>query len=1140
MVVALALAAVFGSMSLANPAMAAVGQPADAELTERALIPQVTTLDVDIYLGEAFTFDLIPHLGGREDDVTEIAISPTAGTPAGVATFAEVDSRRDVGVVITPSATDLSGETFTTSRVTVTLGEGDNADEMVFFLQVTLNAITGAQLSGETQGTVTVPVAGTGETIGKPVFLKVDQLFVDGKGDDTGGLDGKITTYTPSSSAATSVVAGHVTVVANTAGDGFTFDIVPANTVATTDIYAYLDSLLPDNSDGSRPTGDGDTRGAEIDKLIDLDADDYEAVTTRTGYVVLYAPAGASENDFSTVTVTGTDGLTGEGNDDPQTSFLAIVGRAAGAPGEDDGMMTMRPSFIPSDDGPADVTSYEVKFDVTTLVNTRLKDLLIEFDGDYGIPSSIANTSVAITASNTKVPNATGTSFENENATVTFTPENVTVDGEKIFISLGDMDERDDRQDYDVDAGTVLTVLFRQSAGISNPTEAKGYNLVAIEFGDNKYEYIEDHETQDYMYLKTTVVRKISLSESDGGLGDTVTATGKGFKNGTTLTVFVDNPVLVKWDHDEDPATDPIDLTLRAFNSDAFKAELVDGGWPIPTNDLGVPRNVGTYRDQPSSDTTTDYVFAPNGRLSAGEDVLCVAASIGADDQGSCEFTVTHPTFEGGFNYVNAVDGRNGYAAKFDEFELKSSIQASPAQGSPGEVMLVQLVDFDRGDVVNKVEIGRLVFCDNDRSVPGSQTCAQAGVASAVDNEGNANFSMTIPNWARAGIQELKVTAGDKDASTNVTISGPVVSTTPSTVLANQRVSLVGSGFSPGSELNEMSIGGTVIHSSRINDSDPVRVDSGGNWSASVDLPLMAATTAAGERTIRITDTGNRRGVAIVTIPERGVTITPEAGRVGTIAVIRGTGFPSKNDEGSSFNIEIVYDAGNDKETTVSAVPDASGRFEVQLRIPTTASIPSTNTVRVEFEDDSNVAVVTTVAHEVPEGVITLSETSGGPGTVINISGEGFKSFVPISLVRLGALDVTPSPKPSTDGNGMMNFDVTIPGLDVGIQTIEVHVGRTTASTGFTVIASGVNPGDIKPTAEALEPLGDNLESIWHFNNDSKSWSFYDGEEGSDLNLMITGETYLVQIKATAEVILNGKTRNLTCVGGNCWNQIVW
>ena len=170
------------------------------------------------------------------------------------------------------------------------------------------------------------------------------------------------------------------------------------------------------------------------------------------------------------------------------------------------------------------------------------------------------------------------------------------------------------------------------------------------------------------------------------------------------------------------------------------------------------------------------------------------------------------------------------------------------------------------------------------------------------------------------------------------------------------------------------------------------------------------------------------------------------------------------------------------------------------------------------------------------------SETSGGPGSTITVSGEGFKSFVPISLVKIGTLDVTPSPKPSTDGNGMMMFDITIPGLDVGIQTIEVNVGRTTSSVGFTVTESGVNPGDIKPVVEAIEPLGDNLVSVWNFNNDTKVWAFYDPTlaEGNTLTHMISGETYLIRIKNTTEVILNRDTRNLTCVGGNCWNQVVW
>ena len=141
------------------------------------------------------------------------------------------------------------------------------------------------------------------------------------------------------------------------------------------------------------------------------------------------------------------------------------------------------------------------------------------------------------------------------------------------------------------------------------------------------------------------------------------------------------------------------------------------------------------------------------------------------------------------------------------------------------------------------------------------------------------------------------------------------------------------------------------------------------------------------------------------------MTVTPDSGRVGTIAVIRGVGFPSKNDEGSNFTVEIEYEASNGNSVTVSALTDASGRFETQLRIPTTAAIPSSNQVHVRFEDDDDVTVPLTVPHEVPEGIIQPSATSGGPGSTITISGEGFKSFVPISLVKIGTLDITPSPE---------------------------------------------------------------------------------------------------------------------------------
>lgn len=85
-----------------------------------------------------------------------------------------------------------------------------------------------------------------------------------------------------------------------------------------------------------------------------------------------------------------------------------------------------------------------------------------------------------------------------------------------------------------------------------------------------------------------------------------------------------------------------------------------------------------------------------------------------------------------------------------------------------------------------------------------------------------------------------------------------------------------------------------------------------------------------------------------------------------------------------------------------------------------------------------------------------------------------------------------------------------------------------------------VDHGDIQEVGPALEDLGDNLVSVWHFNNDTKSWSFYVGQEVDTLTHMITGETYILRVKTSVEVVLNNETRTLLCVNGNGWNQIVW
>ena len=68
-----------------------------------------------------------------------------------------------------------------------------------------------------------------------------------------------------------------------------------------------------------------------------------------------------------------------------------------------------------------------------------------------------------------------------------------------------------------------------------------------------------------------------------------------------------------------------------------------------------------------------------------------------------CEFTVTHPTFTGGgLTTSTPLTAATGTSSDSEDlgFELTASISASPAGGSPGEIILIQLVDFPVGPVV--------------------------------------------------------------------------------------------------------------------------------------------------------------------------------------------------------------------------------------------------------------------------------------------------------------------------------------------------------------------------------------------------------------------------------------------------------
>ncbi len=311
-------------------------------------------------------------------------------------------------------------------------------------------------------------------------------------------------------------------------------------------------------------------------------------------------------------------------------------------------------------------------------------------------------------------------------------------------------------------------------------------------------------------------------------------------------------------------------------------------------------------------------------------------------------------------------------------------------------------------------------------------------------------------------------------ATTIAQNNGPEVSVSSNSAVANQRITLTATGFTADAEIGEVAEGetqvsgitlaGEAIPWARINGGNTVSVNSEGKWSATLDLPLNATTTASGTKTIQATDSEGVSGSVTITIPTRSLSIAPSGGRLRTVAVVRGENFPSKNDNGSSFTVAITYGTGSDVLATFSVVPDASGDFEAQVRIPDTAVIPSTNTVKASFQDSASVVVEETVTHEVLPPLIRVSPTSGPPGTSVVFAGEGFRANVRIQEVTVGRSRLIAGQELYTDSDGNLSIERIIPDRELGSQTVEITAGNLTVYAAFTVTTDPTPTPTPRPT----------------------------------------------------------------------------
>ena len=781
----------------------------------------------------------------------------------------------------------------------------------------------------------------------------------------------------------------------------------------------------------------------------------------------------------------------------------------------------------------------------------------IYLEDDYQEPGSISRQDVVFIATNA---DGTGDPATNDGGTVTAAAVEIDDGGEignpdpdkeddedAVVISarIPDMDPRDDSFGYPVQ-GQTLMMIVSSSAEIENPTEAKsnstGYAIVRA--GEDR------GDVADVKLTDLLVKAKIGLSADDGGRGKAVTVTGSGFNNGTEATVYV--------------------LALDSMSP--MDGEVSDAEFWNALNCYEMNQAVGQmgddmddegegfcqmYDDLSSSEMATvdglDYTKGAPG------EALCSAIvrsgeSLGTDGVDSAhkfevEFTVHDDEFDAGeVNYICAADNEspsNRLASAVKTFDLTPSLTISPDSVSSGEEVTLKPRDFNSGTIEVSLD------GDEDATYP-----ATAGDDFEIEKDGS-NYVFDMPGGLSDVVQVSFKQGGDTKRGT-ITVDPANLKLSKTEVAPNETIIISGSGFSENSHIlvKNIKLDGKSMAVDDAGTADgyddpdeegtqnlkAVRTTSSGGFTATVSVWAMGEDNPAlddDDYTIKATDAKGFVGKAKITILEPTVSVMPEMVSPRDFITISGENWPISTSD-DDHEVTIMVDRRNR-----SVNIDGNGRFRYQYQLRSNIGIGDEHEVVVEFESDGG-SIEEEATFEVHDAGIMLTPTEAAPGQTISLEVEGMPPYALVDHVNIDGVNRLGGQNLNTDRHGnVMITGVLVPYLDPGFYPVEVMVGEQTRVVQLEVLAEAVVAGVAAALPGAVEDLGDNLVRIFHFNTSSKVWTFYDPRpefEGlNTLTELAAGQPYWILVPETQEnVVLNGRPRDLTCVGGDCWNQLVW
>ena len=717
----------------------------------------------------------------------------------------------------------------------------------------------------------------------------------------------------------------------------------------------------------------------------------------------------------------------------------------------------------------------------------------IYLENDYQEPGSIARENVifevqGINPAETDPPSnpTLNTTFS---AAAVEIDDGGKIDGEEdaVVISARIPDMRSGDEIGYALAGQTLIMVVSDAAGIQNPSEAGSHSVGYSIIGGTDDR--ADEAGMKLTDLKTEA--KISLNADDGGRSKEITIAGSGFNDGTTAEA----KVLV---------------AAVGLNED----------------------------DDMTNDITCAMVMEDGDSLGT--------VNVGSDDKFAIVFTVHQDEFDAGnVNYICAEDTEAGnprQASAVKLFELTASISLDPAEANSGDEVTLKARDF--GGALTEISLGP------DKTWTADATDTNDFEMKDIDDD---DYTFDVPGGL-SGVIQVAAKRDTTRKTADLTITPSSLTLNQTEVAPNQSIIISGSGFSERAKIltSNIKIDGKMLAvddagTEVTGDERYVVTTSSGQFTATVNVWHDGAGNPAldaDEYTIKVTDENGYEGKTKITILEPTVMVAPLVAGPRDYITISGANWPVTTSE-DDYDVDITVDG-----KTRSANIDSSGQFNLPYQLSGGIDIGMEHEITVMFDGGTGGDIEEIITFSVPSANVVITPPAAAPGESIDLEITGMPIYERVTEVTIDGGNRMGGTAINTDSEGDVTITgIVIPFADPGFYPVKIVVGTggsaETAIVQLEILAESRAAGAASPLPGAVMDLGDSVVRIFHFNTRSKVWTFYDPRpEFEDLNTLTelaAGQPYWILVSENVEnVVLNGRTRSLTCVGGDCWNQLVW